>query len=90
MLKFIPDEYGLPLTRANMHINGFNLSVVQEPNREHLYEVAILDELGQFVRIAGIYNNDDDVLRYLSTSEVEDIMQRLIDGITPVPANLYQ
>lgn len=79
-LKFKADPDGLPLIRARAEINGFELSVVKESNHPGRYEFAVFNALGEMIQIDGIHNSDT-VVRYATPEGVEEVMQRLSDGI---------
>lgn len=81
-LKFKADPDGLPLIRARAIINNFELSVVQESNHPGRYEFAVFNALGEMIQIEGIHNSDT-VVRFATPEGVEEVMQRLSDGITP-------
>lgn len=71
------------IKRSRTKFGRYELSVICEPGK-HVYEVAIFDELGDFVQLPGIHRTPttdeefvDDVIPYLTAQEVTGIMLKL-------------
>lgn len=71
------------IKRARMTIGQFVLSVILEPSKS-LYEIAVFDKDGEFVRLPGVHNSDDDVVPYLSEEDVSCIIRKLQSVAGPV------
>ena len=78
-LVFIEDYSGIK--RSRMTIGKYVLSVILEPHKS-LYEIAVLDDYDNFVRLPGI-SNDDDVVPYLTEDDVSIIMKKLMSLVGP-------
>jgi hypothetical protein len=71
------------IKRAQMTIGQFVLSVILEPSKS-LYEIAVFDKDGEFVRLPGIGDGTDDVVPYLSEDDVSCIIRKLQSAAGPV------